>query len=198
MAWEVHCAGSFGSAAVSMGSFASSSHANDSCGRGKQLHTAAASAGAGHAVGLDHQVPRFAGHAVVAMPDAVVEDDAVADPGAKGEHAEGMNAGCAGRAELEFGQRRGIGVAVEEDGLADGLLDGGAKLEAVPAGKIRRVADDARGQFQRAGAADADPQQTRHDRLNRERSAITASFRSRMTRSRPCVRRVGSEISSAT
>ena len=134
-------------------------HANDARGGGKQLHATAASAGAGNTIGLDREMPRFAGHAVVAMPDPVVEDDAVADPGAKGEHAEGVNAGCAGRAELEFSERSSIGVAFEEDGLADRLFDGGAKLEAVPAGEIGWVADDACRQFQRTGAADADPQQ---------------------------------------
>ena len=104
-------------------------------------------------------MPRFAGHAVVAMPDAVVKDDAVANAGTEREHAEGMNAGCPGRAELKLGERRGIGIAFEEDGLAYCLFDGRAKLEAVPAGEIGRVPDDARRQLQRTGTADTDADQ---------------------------------------
>ena len=74
-------------------------------------------------------------------------------------------------AELKLGKGRGIGIAVEVDGLADGLLDGRAKLEAVPAGKVWRIANDARRQFQWVRDCRRRCRPTRHAVWNLERSA---------------------------
>jgi hypothetical protein len=57
------------------------------------------------------------------------------------------------------GQSRGVGVAFEEDWLADGFFNRRAKLESVPAGEVWRVPDDAGRELQRAWTADTDAQQ---------------------------------------
>src|SRR6202012_2532666 len=87
---------------------------------------------------------------------AVIEDDAIAHAGTEREHADGMDPGRPGAAELKLGQSRRIGVAIEINGLANGLLNSGTELETVPAGEIRRIPYYARRQFQWAGAAYAD------------------------------------------
>jgi hypothetical protein len=88
-----------------------------------------------------------------------VEDDAAADAGSKGVHQKRVDGVGAARAEEAFAVGGESGVVSDVDGMAKALLKFGAEVEAVEAGEIRGMAQDAQGQLDGAGTADANAEE---------------------------------------
>src|SRR6185312_1979574 len=80
----------------------------DGGGGGVHFEAAAVSAGAGRAVGIDGGVACFARHSGGSIPYFAIENDAVADSGAEGEHAEGGDVHGAAAAEDALGESGGV------------------------------------------------------------------------------------------
>jgi hypothetical protein len=101
-------------------------------------------------------VAGLAGGSLHALPDFSVEDDAAADAGAEGECEERVDGTGFAGTEHKFAVGGEVGIGVDVDGAVNAALEFGAEVEAVEAGQIRRVVEDAGGQFKRAGRADSD------------------------------------------
>ena len=67
-----------------------------------------------------------------------------------------MGAACA---EVAFAVGGEAGVVADVDGAVEPALEFGAEVEAVEAGEIGRMVQNAEGQFDGAGAADADAEE---------------------------------------
>jgi hypothetical protein len=62
-------------------------------------------------------------------------------------------------AEVAFAVVGEAGVVADVDGMIEAMLKLGAEVEAVEAGKIGRMVEDAEGQFDGTGTADADAEE---------------------------------------
>jgi len=133
--------------------------ADDGGGRGVHFEAAARAAGAGRTVGNDGAVAGFSGSTLHAVPDAALEDDAATDAGAEGEDEERVDGERAAGAEEEFAISGEVGVGVDLNRSIEAAFELGAEVEPVEAGKIRWMVENAEGQLEGAGAADADAEE---------------------------------------
>ena len=97
----------------------------------------------------------FAGHAGHAVPDASLQHDTAAHPGAQGDHADIIHG--AGRAQPLFSQGRGIGVILKNDGGAQSPLNLLLDRIILPAGQVGRFAQHAALHVNDSRHADANP-----------------------------------------
>src|SRR5262249_48173408 len=101
----------------------------------KRLHAAALAAVANRPVVGDAMVAPLAGDVLWSRPDASVDDDSAADPGAE-DHAEG-HPRAARRAGADFGEREAVGVVLQHNRQSDARDQVLAQPPTVEAGRVR-------------------------------------------------------------
>jgi osmotically inducible protein OsmC len=133
--------------------------ADDGGGRRIHFEATAGAARAGDSVGNDGAVAGFSGGAAHALPDAAIENDAAADAGAERVHDEGFDGVGAAGAEAALAIGGEGSIVADLNGAFESALEFRAKVEAVEAGQVGRVMENAEGQFDGTGAADADAEE---------------------------------------
>ena len=121
-------------------------------GGGVPLPAAAAAAGTLLAVHLDGHVAHLARHAIGAVEDLAVVDDAAAHTGAQGDGDEALAAPSA--AHIVFRQRRAVGVIFYVQRQVAELVEQPPQRH-IPQGQIAGIQDGAAPDLHRAGTAHA-------------------------------------------
>jgi hypothetical protein len=104
-------------------------------------------------------VAGLTGCALHAVPDAAIENDAAADAGAEGVHEERIDGVGAASAEEAFTVGGERGVVSDVDRAIETALELESEVKSVEAGKVRRMVQDADGELDGTGTADADTEE---------------------------------------
>ena len=98
-------------------------------------------------------------HAVHAVPDFSIQNDARAHACAQGQHAHGIAGHFLAGAALPFGQRSRVGIALHNHRRLQIRLHRILQQEAIEAGQVGGTVKSTRGQFERAGSSNTDANQ---------------------------------------
>src|ERR1035441_3537751 len=126
------------------------SHAHDGSSRCVLLQAAVATAAAGRAFLLHNDVTSFTPHSIEAAPDGAIEDEPIAHSRTKREDAQIVDAILQPCTKLPLGECGNISIAFQRNRPSEFCLDRCTKVEAIPTGKIWRVAQYPFWKFERS------------------------------------------------